>query len=73
LQDFCCPITLGQWEACDWTGEGLPSKELRRQWLQAEREPEWRLTQYYQKVRIIGLKLSLSIGSEIIVLASCKL
>jgi hypothetical protein len=21
LQDFPCPITLGQWEACDWTGE----------------------------------------------------
>lgn len=21
LQDFSCPITLGQWEACDWTGK----------------------------------------------------
>ena len=21
LQDFPCPITLGQWEACDWTGK----------------------------------------------------
>jgi hypothetical protein len=30
LQDFPCPIILGQWEACDWTGEGRPS-ELRRQ------------------------------------------
>ena len=22
FQDFPCPIILGQWEACDWTGEG---------------------------------------------------
>ena len=21
MQDFPCPITLGQWEACDWTGK----------------------------------------------------
>jgi hypothetical protein len=28
LQDFPCPITLGQWEACDWTGKGRPSEEL---------------------------------------------
>jgi hypothetical protein len=28
LQDFPCPVTLGQWEACDWTGEGK-SKEWR--------------------------------------------
>jgi hypothetical protein len=21
LQDFPCPVTLGQWEACDWTGK----------------------------------------------------
>jgi hypothetical protein len=30
LQDFPCPITLGQWEACDWTGEGRWSYELGR-------------------------------------------
>jgi hypothetical protein len=30
LQDFPCLITLGQWEACDWTGEGRWSKELRQ-------------------------------------------
>ena len=27
LQDFPCPITLGQWEACDWTGKR--EEELR--------------------------------------------
>jgi hypothetical protein len=21
LQDFPCPITIGHWEACDWTGK----------------------------------------------------
>ena len=21
MQNFPCPITLGQWEACDWTGK----------------------------------------------------
>ena len=71
LQDFLCPITLGQWEACDWTGEGRQSKELRRErevW--GEGEPEWRLTNY-QKVRIIGLKLyHYHFFSEIILLAS---
>jgi hypothetical protein len=30
LQDFLCPITLGQWEAGDWTEEGRQSEELRR-------------------------------------------
>lgn len=60
LQDFSCPITLGQWETCDWT-KGRQSEELRRDrerggdggGSQEEREPEW----CYQKVRIIGLKL----------------
>ena len=27
LKDFPCPITLGQQEACDWTGKG--EAELR--------------------------------------------
>jgi hypothetical protein len=39
LQDFPCPITLGQWEACDQTGEGRQSHELRRQ-RERERERE---------------------------------
>ena len=38
LQDFPCPITLGQWEACDWTGEGRQSKEVRRQGERSEEE-----------------------------------
>ena len=64
LQDFPCPITVGglylerRREACDWTGEERQSEELRqRERSQEEREPEWRLTWCYQKVRIIGLKL----------------
>jgi hypothetical protein len=45
LQDFPCPITLRQWEACDWTGKGRQSEELRRQRERyvEEREPEYRL------------------------------
>ena len=31
LQDFPSLITLGQREACDWTGEGRWSEVLRRQ------------------------------------------
>lgn len=59
LQDFLCPITLGQWQACNWTGKGRRSWELRRQRgprREGGREPEWRLTWCYLKVRIIGLK-----------------
>jgi hypothetical protein len=26
LHDFPCPIMLGQWEACDWTGKGGGAK-----------------------------------------------
>ena len=40
LQDFPCPITLGQWEACDWTGEGRQREELRRQKEKSEEERE---------------------------------
>jgi hypothetical protein len=42
--DFPCTITLGQWEACDWT-EGRQSKELRRRERsqeENEEEPTWR-------------------------------
>jgi hypothetical protein len=28
---FPFPNTFGQWEACDWTGEGRWSEELRGQ------------------------------------------
>lgn len=31
LQDCPCPITIGQWEACDWAEEGRQREELRRQ------------------------------------------
>jgi hypothetical protein len=30
LQNFLCPITLWQWEICDWTGGGRWSKELKK-------------------------------------------
>jgi hypothetical protein len=40
LQDFHCPITLGHWEACDWTGEGRQREELRRQKEKSEEERE---------------------------------
>jgi hypothetical protein len=40
LQDFPCPITLGQWEACDWTGEGRWSEKLRRPRERSEEERE---------------------------------
>jgi hypothetical protein len=39
LQDFPCPITLGQWEACDWK-EGRQSEELRQRERDGEREGE---------------------------------
>jgi hypothetical protein len=56
---FSLSITLGQWEACDWTGERRWSEELRRQRKrsQEEGEPEWRLMWCYQKVGTIVLKL----------------
>jgi hypothetical protein len=38
LQDFPCPVTLGQWEACDWTGEGRQNEELGRQGERSRRE-----------------------------------
>ena len=40
LQDFSCPITLGQWEACDWTGKGRQSRveETEREVSGGERE-----------------------------------
>jgi hypothetical protein len=28
LEDILCPLTLGQWKACDWIGEGGLSYEL---------------------------------------------
>jgi hypothetical protein len=73
-QDFSCPITLGQWEACDWTGEERRSEELR----QGEKSEEERNRMESDLVLSKGYSnwvkaLSLSFGSEIIVLASCKL
>ena len=26
FQDFPCPIILGQWKACNWTGKGVRAR-----------------------------------------------
>ena len=77
LQDFPCSITLVQWEACDWIGEGRWSEELRRQrerGLKRRGRTRMRLKWCYQKFRIIVLKsFFTTLDSEITELASFKL
>jgi hypothetical protein len=94
LQDFPWPITLGQWEACDWTGKREEELRVSDKGSLSESEekedgsgcvPEWGLaaTSSYDftRLEILGKSflskekkiLSLPIGSEIIVLISCKL
>jgi hypothetical protein len=42
LQDFPCPITLGQQEACDWTGKREAELRVVETESQRRRKEKWR-------------------------------